>query len=329
MIEFGIATALLIFTIMIGIPIAFAIGITSVLYIIMTNPGNTQVMLLRMFSGVDSFILMAIPLFVLAAEIMVRSGISTKLFNFVRLFVGRMRGGLAYVNVLVSTIFGSISGAALSDIAGLGLIEIESMKEDGYEHDFACAVTAVSSVQSTLIPPSNSAVLYGGIMSISVGALFIAGLVPGLLLAASQILYIALMSKKLGLPKRDEKYTKSEVIQIIKDGFIGIMMPIIILIGILGGFFTPTEAAGIAVAYSLIIGCFVYRNIKLEDIKEALWSSVKTSGNLFIIIAFSSAFSWALGMENVPDQIANYMLGISSNPKVLLFIVNILLIIIG
>ena len=150
MVEFGIATILLFFTIIIGFPIAFAIGITATSYILITNPQNLVAIPLRMFSGVDSFILLAIPLFVLAAEIMVKADISKKLFDFVKIFVGRFRGGLAYVNILASTVFGSISGAALSDIAGLGYIEIEAMKDNGYKKDFACAITAASSIQESV-----------------------------------------------------------------------------------------------------------------------------------------------------------------------------------
>jgi C4-dicarboxylate transporter DctM subunit len=220
MIHFLIATAILIGTIVIGIPIAFAIALTTTIYILMTMPQNIVIIPLRMFSGVDSFILMAIPLFVLAAEIMVTAGISTKLFDFVRLFLGRIRGGLAYVNVIASTVFGSISGAALSDVAGLGKVEIEAMKEDGYKDDFACAITAASSLQSPLIPPSNIAVLYGGIMSISIGALFLAGVVPGLLLAGGQMLYIALNAKKMNLPKDQKNIPKRRLLILSKTDWL-------------------------------------------------------------------------------------------------------------
>jgi tripartite ATP-independent transporter DctM subunit len=329
MTHFLIATAILIGTIIIGIPIAFALALTTTIYILMTMPQNIVIIPLRMFSGVDSFILMAIPLFVLAAEIMVTAGISTKLFDFIRLFLGRIRGGLAYVNVIASTVFGSISGAALSDVAGLGMVEIEAMKEDGYKDDFACAITAASSLQSPLIPPSNIAVLYGGIMSISIGALFLAGVVPGLLLAGGQMLYIALNAKKMNLTKDQKKYSQAEIIDIIKDGLVALLMPLIIVGGILFGIVTPTESAGLAVFYAIVIGLFVYRNVHLCDFMNALWSAAKTSANLFMIIAFSTTFAWAMGAQNVPDQIAQFMMGISSRPTTLLFFINIILLIVG
>jgi tripartite ATP-independent transporter DctM subunit len=326
---FLIATAILIITILLGIPIAFAIGITSSLYILMTMPENIAIIPLRMFSGVDSFILMAIPLFVLAAEIMVSAGISTKLFDFVRLLLGRIRGGLAYVNVMASTVFGSISGAALSDVAGLGKVEIEAMKEDGYQGDFACAITAASSMQSPLIPPSNIAVLYGGIMSISIGALFLAGIIPGLLLAGSQIGYIAINAKRMNLPKDEKRYSRTEIIEIVRNGSIAMLMPLIIVGGILSGMVTPTESAGVAVFYAIVVGLFVYRNVQLKDFVNALWSAAKTSANLFLIIAFSATFAWAMGAQNVPDRLAQFMLDFSHNPLTLLFIINVILLIVG
>jgi tripartite ATP-independent transporter DctM subunit len=329
MLQFLIATVILIATIIIGIPIAFAIALTTTIYIMMTMPQNITIIPLRMFSGVDSFILMAIPLFVLAAEIMVTAGISTKLFDFVRLFLGRVRGGLAYVNVLASTVFGSISGAALSDVAGLGKVEIEAMKEDGYQNEFACAITAASSIQSPLIPPSNIAVLYGGIMSLSIGALFLAGVIPGLLLAGSQITFIAVNAKRMNLPKDHQKYTKAAIVKIIKNGLIAILMPLIIVGGILSGMVTPTESAGLAVFYAIIVGLFVYRNVQLKDFINALWSAAKTSANLFMIIAFSATFAWAMGAQNVPDKMAKFMLSFSSNPYTLLFFMNVILLIVG
>jgi tripartite ATP-independent transporter DctM subunit len=329
MIQFFIATAILIGTIIIGIPIAFALALTTIIYILMTMPHYINIIPLRMFSGVDSFILMALPLFVLAAEIMVRTGISSKLFDFVRLLIGRVRGGLAYVNVIGSTVFGSISGSSLSDVAGLGKVEIEAMREEGYKNDFACALTAASSLQSPLIPPSNVALVYGGLMSISIGALFLAGIIPGLLLGGSQMVYIALNAKKMNMPKDQRKYSKLDVLDILKNGLVALLMPLIIVGGILTGVVTPTEAAGLAVFYATVIGLFVYRNVGVRDFMDVIWNSVKTSASLFMIIAFATTFAWALSMQRVPDIIAASMFKISSNPVTLLFIVDIFMIIVG
>ncbi|MCR4402755.1 MAG: TRAP transporter large permease [Firmicutes bacterium] len=329
MAAFWIATAILVILIISGMPIAFAIGLSSIAFILTTNPINIIVAPLRMFAGVNSFVLMALPLFVLAAEIMVRAGVSRRLFALVNLLVGRVRGGLAYVNVIESTVFGSISGAALSDIAALGKIEINSMLETGYDRDFACALTAVSSLQSPLIPPSTTAILYAGIMNLSVGAVLMGGAIPGVILGLSQVLYIALMGRRLKLPKVTRRYERSEIVTIWREGLIAVGMPLIILAGILLGICTPTEAAAIAVLYAVIVAVFVYRELTLKDLVAALEASAKTAATLFIIVAFASIYSWVLGSERVPEMIARFLLSMSNNRYVLLLLVNLLLIIVG
>lgn len=328
MLEFGIATVLLIGTILIGFPIAFSIGITTVIYILMTNPANISAIPIRMFSGINSFTLMALPLFMLAAEIMIRTGISSKLFDFVRITrFGKKRGGLAYVNILVSTIFGSISGAALSDIAGLGAVELQAMEEDGYDKGFSCAVTAASSIQSPLIPPSNVAILYAGTMALSVGAVLYAGLIPGLLLAFGEMAYVKLNSKKF--PMHEKEYTKEEKKDIRKRGLIAMGMPLIILIGITAGIVTPTEAAAVAVLYALIVGIFVFRNLTLEMVISSLKAAGKTTANLFIITSLSAVFAWAIGVENIPAQLTAFMMSVTESKYVMLLIINLIFLIVG
>lgn len=330
MIEFGIASAILIFTIIIGFPIAYGIGLTTVFYIFITNPANLLVIPIRMFSGINSFTLMALPLFMLAAEIMVRTGISGKLFNFVRVTrVGRWRGGLAYVNILANTIFGAISGAALANVASLGKVEIEAMEEDGYDREFSAALAAASSIEGPLIPPSNVAILYAGTMALSVGAVLYAGLIPGLILAASQMLYTKLNAKRLNLPKHEKEYSKTEKRGIRIGGWIAMGMPIIILIGITTGLFTPTEAAAVAVLYALVVGVFVFKNITVKMVFSSLWAAGKTTANLFVITSISAVFAWAIGVEQIPQQLAAFMHGITDSPYVMLFIMNIILIIVG
>jgi tripartite ATP-independent transporter DctM subunit len=240
-----------------------------------------------------------------------------------------VRGGLAYVNVVQSTIFGSISGAALSDVAALGKMEIDAMVENGYDRDFSCALTAASSIQSPLIPPSSTAILYAGIMSMSVGGVLLGGLVPGLLIGGTQCLYILFRGRKLNLPKVTLTYDRKTKAKIWRDGLVALGMPAIILIGIVGGVFTPTEAAAVAVFYSLIAAFLIYREAKPKDIIEALEATVKTSATLFMIVALAASYSWALGSERIPEQIATFILGISHNRYILLLIMNVLLIIVG
>ena len=330
MLEFWIATAILIITILIGFPIAYSIGITTVVYILITNPGNLLVVPIRMFSGINSFTLMALPLFMLAAEIMVRTGISTKLFDFVRITkVGKVRGGLAFVNIIASTIFGSISGAALSDIAGLGKVEMEAMDEDGYPHAFSAAITAASSTESPLIPPSNIAILYAGTMSLSVGAVLYAGFIPGLVLALAQIVYVALNAKRLNLPKHEKVYSKEEKKNIRVSGWIAMGFPLIILLGITLGWFTPTEAAAVAVLYALVVGVLIFRNINGKMLLDALWAAGKTTANLFVITSISAVFAWAIGIEQIPQKLAAALMSLSDNVYIILFVINIILVIVG
>ena len=298
------------------------------IYILMTNPANISAIPIRMFSGINSFTLMALPLFMLAAEIMIRTGISSKLFDFVRITrFGKKRGGLAYVNILVSTIFGSISGAALSDIAGLGAVELQAMDEDGYDKGFSCAVTAASSIQSPLIPPSNVAILYAGTMALSVGAVLYAGLIPGLLLAFGEMAYVKLNSKKF--PMHEKEYTKEEKKDIRKRGLIAMGMPLIILIGITAGIVTPTEAAAVAVLYALIVGIFVFHNLTLEMVISSLKAAGKTTANLFIITSLSAVFAWAIGVENIPAQLTAFMMSVTESKYVMLLIINLIFLIVG
>ncbi|MGM9538486.1 MAG: TRAP transporter large permease [Candidatus Onthomonas sp.] len=328
--QFIIATVLLIALILIGVPIAFSIGSTTIVYILMTDPANLVSIPSRMFSSINSFTLMALPLFMLAADIMVRTGISNRIFDFVRISrFGKARGGLAYVNILASTIFGSISGAALSDIAGLGYVEMKAMEEDGYDKSFAAAVTASSSCESPLIPPSNVAILYAGTMSLSVGAVLWAGLLPGLLMAGAQMLYVAVNAKRLNLPKHEKQYTKEEKREIRKEGIVALVMPLIILVGITAGWFTPTESAAVAVLYALLVGVVLFHNITWKALKESLWTSAKTTANLFMITSFSGVFAWAIGNEQVPQQIADAILSVTDSKIFVLLIMNVILLIAG
>lgn len=233
MTQFIIAMIILIGTICIGIPISYSMGITGLLYILITNPSYIVIVPNRLFAGIDQFQLLSIPFFLMAADIMVHSDISGKLLQFVKLFVGRFRGGLAFVNVVVSTIFGSISGTALGDVAALGKIEMNEMDKEGYDENFSCALTAASSMQSPLVPPSNIAVLYASVMGLSVGAMFLSGLLPGILLGMSQIMYILLIRKRRNFPASFRTLTVKQAVRIIIDGIITMGMPIIIIGGTL------------------------------------------------------------------------------------------------
>jgi len=327
--NFVIAMCILIGTILIGIPISYSMGLTGLIYLLITNPAYLVIIPNRLYEGINQFQLLAIPFFLLAADIMINADISGKLFRLVKLLVGRFRGGLAFVNVVVSMIFGSISGTALGDIAALGKIEMDEMNKEGYDPYFACALTTASSLQSPLIPPSNIAVLYASVMGLSVGALFLGGLFPGVMLGVSQILYIISIRDKKNFPASKHGYGGKEVLSVISNGLLTMGMPIIIIGGVLGGFFTATESANIACVYSLILGVLVYRNYHVSDFLKALQGIARQMANIFFIIAFASVFAWVLGMERIPEQIAAFMLSVSNNKYVLLLMVNIFLLIVG
>lgn len=246
-----------------------------------------------------------------------------KVVEFCQIFVGRLRGGVAYVNVLASMMFGGISGSALADIAALGPIEISLMESDGYEREFAAALTATSAIQGPVIPPSIPAVMFASLTNVSVGALFMAGVGPGILLGVGQIIVIWYLGKKHNFPKHDYKYSLKEKIQITISSFAAIFMIILILGGIVSGLFTATEAAAVSVAYALILGLVVYRNLKLKD----LWTAVKdtTTGcaGIFLIIGFTSIISWILALEGVPQMINRFVVSSGMSPLTLLFIVNV------
>jgi tripartite ATP-independent transporter DctM subunit len=219
--------------------------------------------------------------------------------------------------------------SAIADIASIGNIEITEMERQGYSKEFACGVTAGSALQAPLIPPCTTAILYAGNMSLSIGAVLLAGLVPGLLLALMESGWVFLNRKKFNLPKDTERYTWAQKIDLCVNGFAALMMPIIILGGIVFGFVTPIEAAGLAVLYALLVGFVVWRNLKASMVVAALKEAVLNSAQLFIIISFSTVFAWVLGAENVPEQIAASLLNLNSNPLIIMLIINMILIIVG
>ena len=329
MINFSIAVLALIILVCIGIPVAYSMGISSVFYILLVDPQYLEVLPNRSITGVNNFLLLAIPFFILAAEIMGKSGLTSKLFNFARLFVGRFQGGLAFVNVVASTIFGSVSGSAIADVSGLGVIEIQAMTEEGYDKDFSVALSAGSSLQSPLIPPSTTVMVYAGVMGVSAGALLMGGLGPGLLIALSQIIYILCIRKKRNFPRDNKVYTREEIKHILTDGLLTMMLPVIIIGGILGGYVTATEAAALAVVYALFLGFVYYRTMTWKSLQECLWNACKTVGNLMLIVAFANAFSWVAAIEKVPDAIAAILMSISSNKYVLLMVVNLFYVFVG
>lgn len=320
-----IVIAVLMILLIVGAPVVFAIAASALSYF-MVNPnmfGSLYTYVHKFFTGMDSFVLLCIPLFVLAGEIMQKSGMMSSLVKFAQIIVGRFRGGLAYVNVFVSMLFGGISGSGLADVSALGPVEINMMKEGGYPVAFSAALTATSSIQGPIIPPSIPFVLFASLTQVSVGALFLGGAIPGILIGLGQMTVIFIMSRIKGFPKFDLKYSFKEFLSAIGSSASALLMPVIILGGILGGIFTPTEAAAVAVAYSFLIAFVVNRNISLKDIRQILANTARITSSIYLILGFVSIISWILAMEQVPFLIKNAIQTYAPSPYLLLFIVNL------
>ncbi len=316
------------FFLIIGVPVAFVLGLTPLVALI--TQGETPLVLVaqRIFTGMDSPVLMAVPFFILAGNIMSAGGMTQRLVKFCNVLVGPLRGGLAYINVAISMLFAGITGAAVADTSAVGSILIPAMKKEGYDSDFSAAVTATSSTIGPVIPPSIPFIIYGVLGEVSIASLFLAGFVPGILLGLFQMVVIWFYARKRQYPKRGRPPFR-EAIRVSLDAFLVLLMPIIILGGILSGIFTPTESACIALFYALFIGLFVYRDIHLRDLPQILIRTGATSSLVMLVIGTASIFSWLLASEEIPLSFTDAILALTHNKVLILLLVNILLLIIG
>lgn len=310
------------------IPIALALAIASIvtgLYMGIDPAAIIQ----RMVSGLNSFSLLAIPFFILAGEIMNEGGISRRLINLANVVIGKIRGGLAMVNVLTSTLFGGISGSALADASSTGSVLIPMMKKQKYDTDYSVAVTVSSSVQGVLIPPSHNMIIYstaaGGV---SIGALFMGGLVPGLLLGFAIMILTYMIAVKRNYPK-GEAVKKEDIPKIIREGLLGLFTVVIILGGILSGLFTATESAAIATLYAFIITFFVYRDINLSRMGVILKRTFRTLSMILFLIAASSGFGWLLALLEVPAMVSEFLITFSPNDAVTLLMIIFIMLLLG
>ena len=280
----------------------------------------------KIFNGLNIFPFLAMPFFILAGEIMNHIGITSRLVNLANVLVGRFRGGLAHTNMLASVFFAGLTGAATADAAAFGKTLVPAMVNQGYRRDYACAVTAAGSIIGPTIPPSGLMVVYGSLMGVSIGGLFAAGILPGLLICGVCMIVIALGARRNNLPKADVAGGLREIWATFVSSFTALLMPVIILGGILGGIVTPTEAASIAVGYALLLGIFVYRCLTWNDIYGMLVRTARITGVIFVIIAFAGMLGWWLSFERIPQAIASGVLAISENRYVvILLIIGILL----
>ncbi|NUH83417.1 TRAP transporter large permease [Bacillus firmus] len=319
---------LLLLLFLVNVPVAVALGLASMIVLMVQDNVPLMVIVQKMFTSTDSFTLMAVPFFILAGKLMESGGISKRLINFSSTLVGSLHGGLAMVSIVTCMFFAAISGSAAATTAAVGSILIPAMVKRGYDKSFSTAIQAAGGTIGVMIPPSVPLILFGVIAGASIGDLFIAGIIPGIFVGISLILVAYFISRKRDYGK-EEKSSIKEVASAFKSAILAILMPVIILGGIYGGIFTPTEGSVVAVVYGLIVGLLIYKEIKWKDLPEIFISSVITSSVILFIISCASIFGFLLTREQIPAQISEGMLGITSNAIMILIIINVILLIVG
>ncbi len=321
--------AVLVALMMLGIPVAVAMGVTALGTFVFLGEGSILTMMAqRMYSATTGFTLLAIPFFILAGNLMNTGGITNRIFRFANALVGHVKGGLGHVNILASLIFSGMSGSAVADAAGLGLIEIKAMDDAGYDRKFSAAITAASSTIGPVVPPSIPFVIYGSMTNTSVGKLFLAGFIPGFLMAGAMAVAVLILSRLRNYPKGTRASLK-EIWKSFRLAFLPLMTPVIIIGGILFGWFTPTEAAVIACVYALILGLFVYKEIGFKDLPRIFWETSLHTVRVMFIIAVAGFFGWLLIHQRIPEMVIQSLTSVTDDPNELLLIVIGVLLILG
>ena len=313
---------------LVGIPICFSLGLVSV-FGIMQGGYPLTVVVQRMFTGADSTALIAIPLFILAGGLMVQGGISKRIVDFADALIGHLPSGLAMVSILACMFFAAITGSAIAATAAIGGIMIPSMEKKGYENNFSAPLLACGGSIGPIIPPSIPLLLYGTMASVSVGKLFIGGFVPGIIMGAGLMIYSYVVGKKRHYVGREKRATTREIFKTGKDALLALIMPIIIIGGILSGIFTATESGAIACAYALILGLFVYKELKLKDLYTLFIDCAKSTGQVLIVVACASLFTWVITVAQVPQTVSAFLSATISNKYVMLLVINVVLLIAG
>ena len=314
---------------LLGLPIAVSMGLTAILtFLALGEPGLLSMVPQRMYAGTTGFPLLAIPFFILAGNLMNAGGMTHRIFRFAQCLVGHIKGGLGHVNVVGSMIFAGMSGSAVADAAGLGMVEIQAMLKAGYDRRFSAAVTAASSTIGPIIPPSIPFVIFGSMTGTSVGRLFLGGFLPGLVMGLALMITVYIVAEQRGYP-RERRATLRELLDSSLDGAAALGAPVIIIGGILAGIFTPTEAAVVACIYALILGLVVYREIGLADLPRILWETLEHTIRVMFIISAASLFGWVLIQQRIPTMIVEGLMALTGQRWVLLLIINGILLILG
>ncbi len=313
---------------MLGFPVVLAIAIPCAVYML-TNGLPLDLIAQRTLYALDSFPLVAVPVFLFVGSLMNSAGISKHIYKFADTAVGRLPGGLAQVNIFGSLIFAGMSGSALADIGGLGRIEIDAMRQKGFNAGFASAVTCSSAIVGPIFPPSIPLIIYGTVTGVSVIQLLLGGILPALVCVAMLMAMTGYLAVKRKYPRAERWPSWAELWRDFKPALPAILAPVILIAGMLAGFFTPTEIASVTVAYALLVSALFYRELTVKGLLEAAFETIGASAGILLIVAVAALFGWILSVEAVPQQLTQAMLSISTNPHVLLFMVNLLLLVVG
>ncbi|MEM9631171.1 MAG: TRAP transporter large permease [Pseudomonadota bacterium] len=313
----------------IGVPIAYALGLSALAYFIVEQPMLIGVLPQRFFAGINSYALISLPLFILMGFVMNSGGITGRLLDVSNFFVGRLKGGLGLVNVVASMVFGGISGSAASDTASIGSVLIPEMKKRGYPAQFAAGITVASSTMGMIIPPSVAMVIYAIAAQESVGQLFLGGVIPGLMVGVFQLGIVWYLSKKNDYPTEAVPFTLAEAWRQIRRSAVVAIMPLLIVGSVVFGVATPTETAGMAVAYGLLIGMLIVGLGSIKQLPDAMRAAILTSAKIMMIIAFSQLYIWVLALERIPDALAAYVISLDLGPVALMLVITVVILIAG
>lgn len=311
-----------------GVPIGISLGLSSLIGLVVFSDIPLVVVVQRMFVSVDSFPLLAVPLFMLAANLMGSGGISRRIIDFSSSVVGHFRGGLAQVNIFASMVFAGISGSSVADTAGIGKVVIPAMIEKKYDRGYTAAVTAISSTIGSIIPPSIPMVVIGSMVGVSVGKLFLGGIIPGILIGVIQMVIAWVIAKKAGYPKQRDGFNFLFFLRQLKRAIWALLLFIIIIGGIILGIFTPTEAGAVAVVYALVVGTFVYKELDLKSITKALWDTALSTSKVFFVISTAGLFTWILTAYGFPNVIRDFLFSITSSPTMIMILVCLIILVI-
>lgn len=325
-IVFGVLLALLL----LGVPVAFSMGLAAILGFWLGGAWPSVALIAqRTYFGVNSFVLLAVPFYIFTGLLMNAGGMTDRILEFAKLLVGRFRGGLAFVNIIDSMIFAGMSGSSVADAGGFGAVDIELMTRGGYDRDFAAALTAAASAVGPVIPPSIPFVIYGAMTGVSVGALFLGGILPGTLMGVVMLIAVYLIALKRSYPRWSHTYTVQECVSILANGLVAFGCIFLIIGGLLGGVFTPTEAGVAACAYALIVTGVLYRRLNRRLLTNVLWDTVRSSAKILFLIGVANAYTYALNLLRVPDALTRYLSPLAASPVLLLLVINGLLLILG